>query len=135
MERPLLVYVVEDSPTQALGVKRALKSLEPLEVKLFSDGLEAHRAIQAIPPDLILMDLLLPSLHRLALCRLLKFHVDYQSIPILIFSSITEADILEQCQAAGANEFLPKPYAPEHLIQRIRKLRPELRLVEAQYGA
>ncbi len=131
MERPLLIYVVEDSPTQALGVKRTLKSLQPVEVKLFSDGLEAHRAVQSCPPDLLLMDLLVPSLHGLALCRLLKFHADFQHIPVLIFSSITEVDILEQTQAAGADAFLPKPFDPEQLVSRVRKLRPELRPVEA----
>ena len=131
MERNLLIYVVEDSPTQALSVKRTLKSLQPLEVISFSDGLEAHRAIQASPPDLILMDLLLPSLHGLALCRLLKFHSDFQCIPILIFSSITETDILEQTQAAGADDFLPKPFTPESLLSRVQKLRPELYSAEA----
>jgi DNA-binding response OmpR family regulator len=122
MSEPIQVYVVEDSPTQALGVKRALLQLPQIKVTLFHDGLEAYRAIQMKKPDLLLMDLILPSLHGMALCRLLKFHLDYKHIPLLIFSSITESDIAEQVRRAGADEFLPKPFDPAVLVERVRAL-------------
>lgn len=122
MEQTLQVYVVEDSPTQALGVKRILKRWPQFAVSIFPDGLLAYRAIQRRPPDLLLMDLILPSLHGLALCRLLKFHSDFRSIPILIFSSITEADIAEQALRAGANQFVPKPFTPDQLTTCVEAL-------------
>lgn len=122
MSELIQVYVVEDSPTQALGVKRALLQLPNLKVTLFHDGLEAYRSIQKHKPDLLLMDLILPSLHGMALCRLLKFHLDFQQIPLLIFSSITEKDIAEQARQAGADEFLAKPFDPANLIQRVQAM-------------
>lgn len=122
MSETIQVYVVEDSPTQALGVKRALLHLPQLKVTLFHDGLEAYRAIQRNKPDLLLMDLILPSLHGLALCRLLKFHLDYKHIPLLIFSSITESDITEQAKRAGADVFLAKPFDPAELLERVKSL-------------
>lgn len=122
MSEHLQIYVVEDSPTQALGVKRALLQLPEVKVTLFHDGLEAYRAIQMKKPDLLLMDLILPSLHGMALCRLLKFHLDFKHIPLLIFSSITESDIAEQARRAGADDFLPKPFDPAELVQRVKSL-------------
>lgn len=122
MSGTIQVYVVEDSPTQALGVKRALLQLPQLKVTLFHDGLEAYRAVQLNKPDLLLMDLILPSLHGMALCRLLKFHLDYKQIPLLIFSSITESDIAEQARRAGADDFLPKPFDPAELLERVKSL-------------
>lgn len=122
MSEPLQIYVVEDSPTQALGVKRALLQLPEIKVTLFHDGLEAYRAIQLKKPDLLLMDLILPSLHGMALCRLLKFHLDFKQIPLLIFSSITESDIADQARRAGADDFLPKPFDPAELVQRVKTL-------------
>lgn len=116
------VYVVEDSPTQALAVKRLLKQVPDAEVSIFSDGLVAYRAITQTPPDLLLMDLILPSLHGLALCRLLKFHRDYEKIPVLVFSSITEHDIAQQVTAAGANAFLRKPFQGDELLQAVGRL-------------
>ncbi|MBS2039425.1 response regulator [bacterium] len=126
MSKTIQVYVVEDSPTQALGVKRALLQLSDLRVTIFHDGLEAYRAILAHKPDLLLMDLILPSLHGMALCRLLKFHLDYKQIPILIFSSITESDIADQVKAAGADDFLAKPFDPAELARRVQALVAEL---------
>jgi len=122
MSEIIQVYVVEDSPTQALGVKRALMQLPNIKVTLFHDGLEAYRAIQQNKPGLLLMDLILPSLHGMALCRLLKFHLDYKHIPLLIFSSITESDIYDQVKRAGADEFLAKPYDPAELLDRVKAL-------------
>jgi len=122
MSELIQVYVVEDSPTQALGVKRALLQLPNLKVTLFHDGLEAYRGIQKQKPDILLMDLILPSLHGLALCRLLKFHLDFQQVPLLIFSSITESDIAEQARQAGADEFLAKPFDPAILLQRVQAM-------------
>ncbi|MFN8608300.1 MAG: response regulator [Vulcanimicrobiota bacterium] len=122
MSQSIQVYVVEDSPTQALGVKRALLQLPNLKITLFHDGLEAYRAIQQNKPDILLMDLILPSLHGMALCRLLKFHLDYRHIPLLIFSSITESDIAEQVSQAGADDFLHKPFDPAELVRRVQAL-------------
>lgn len=122
MSESIQVYVVEDSPTQALGVKRALLQLPNLKITIFHDGLEAYRAIQQKKPDILLMDLILPSLHGMALCRLLKYHLDYKHIPLLIFSSITESDIAEQAKRAGADVFLAKPFDPADLLDRVNGL-------------
>ncbi|MBT9584053.1 response regulator [bacterium] len=120
------IYVVEDSPTQALAVKRVLLQIPKVECKLFSDGLEAYRAVLEEAPDIILMDLILPSLHGLAMCRLLKFHSDYQDLQILLFSSITESDIVMQAWAAGANHFLQKPFTPDALRTKVQEVIDEL---------
>lgn len=114
------IYLVEDSPTQALAVKRNLMQLSDVKIKVFTDGLEAYRGVLEAKPDLMLMDLILPSLHGLALCRLLKFNLDYKDIPILIFSSITESDIADQARRAGADDFLPKPFDPAELLRRVQ---------------
>lgn len=126
MSEKIQAYVVEDSPTQALGVKRALLQLTQIKVTIFQDGLEAYRAILQNKPDLLLMDLILPSLHGMALCRLIKFHLDYRHIPILVFSSITESDIAQQVKNAGADEFLAKPFDPAELLRRVQSMLPAL---------
>lgn len=120
------IYVVEDSPTQALAVKRVVMQIPNAECRLFSDGLEAYRAVLEQAPDIILMDLILPSLHGLAMCRLLKFQADYQDLQILLFSSITESDIVMQAWSAGANHFLQKPFTPDALRSKVQEMLDEL---------
>jgi CheY-like chemotaxis protein len=116
------VYITEDSPTQLLRVKRILSEVPDLELTTFSDGLQSYEAVRRKPPDLLMMDLILPSLHGLAVCRLLKFHEDYRDIPVLIFSSVTEANIQDQVRAVRGNAYLRKPFSAEDLLSEVRRL-------------
>lgn len=117
-----LIYIAEDSPTQALRVRRILQVIEGTELKFFPDGLLAYQAAQEHPPDLMLLDLILPSLHGLAVCRLLKFHELNKRIPILIFSSITETEIAALAASVGADAYLRKPFTTEQLTQEVHRL-------------
>lgn len=116
------IYVTEDSPTQALRVRQILKFVPDTEVKFFNDGLAAYQAVLLNPPDLLLLDLILPSLHGLAVARLLKFHEEYASLKILIFSSITEQDLGQVVALTGANGFLRKPFEAEDLLYEVCRL-------------
>jgi CheY-like chemotaxis protein len=116
------IYVTEDSPTQALRVKRILSELPDTQVTFFNDGLETYLAVVDNPPDLLLLDLILPTLHGLAICRLLKFHDDHKKIPIAIFSSVTESDLATQAASVGADGFLRKPFTAEELLQEVWRL-------------
>lgn len=116
------VYVTEDSPTQALRVGKILQLIPECEVHFFNDGLAAYQEVLLNPPDLLLLDLILPSLHGLAVARLLKYHEDYQHIPILIFSSITEQSLADSAGMSGANAFLRKPFEAEDLLYEVRRL-------------
>lgn len=101
------IYVGEDSPIEQKLLKALLDNEG--EVRFFADGLELYRAITVSPPDLVITDILMPRLHGLALCRLLRQSLDYESIKILCISSITDATIEQRSVAAGADLFVPKP--------------------------
>lgn len=116
------IYVAEDSPTQALRVARILKFVPEVEARFFNDGLAVYQEVLLQPPDLLLLDLILPSLHGLAVARLLKYHEDYQAVPILIFSSITERDLEQVVGTSGANAFLRKPFEAEDLLREVCRL-------------
>jgi len=116
------IYVTEDSPTQALRVGKILQLLPDCQVRFFNDGLAAYQEVLLDPPDLLLLDLILPSLHGLAVARLLKYHEDYQQLPILIFSSITEQSLADTVGLSGANAFLRKPFEAEDLLYEVRRL-------------
>lgn len=116
------IYIAEDSPTQALFVKSILRHDPSLEVSVFEDGLELYRAVQKNPPQLVILDIILPTLTGLAVCRLLKFHERYQSLPILMVSSITDEDIRERARLVGADAFLPKPLKKKELQEAVESL-------------
>ena len=116
------IYVAEDSPAQAEHTRKTLAPLEECQVTVFSDGLEFYQAALKEPPDLLLVDMLLPSLEGLAICRLLKFHEDYKHIPVLVFNSSESGEASSQAHSMGADAFLRKPFNPQSLLGEVRSL-------------
>ncbi|MCL5037087.1 MAG: response regulator [Chloroflexi bacterium] len=116
------IYVAEDQPLQSELMRAALESQENYQCEFFFDGLELYRRVQVDPPELLVIDIILPSLSGLAVTRLLKFHDYYSKIPILVISSITEHDIKEQSMKAGADKFMAKPFQVHDLLDSIEEL-------------
>ncbi len=113
------LYIAEDFPMQ-LELLRAVFSDHPrFDTTFFTDGLDFYLAVMDAPPDVIVLDIILPTVSGLALCRLLKHDDRFRNIPVLVTSSITDHDITEQSLNAGAEVFLPKPFGPNQLIEQL----------------
>ncbi len=115
------VYLGEDTPTQALFLKGLLSRERNLEPQVFGDGLDLYLAITEYPPDLVISDIVLPTLDGLALARLVKFHEKTQHVPFLLVSSMTaeQVGVLEEI---GADAFLPKPLNIPELKDMVARL-------------
>ena len=72
-------------------------------------------------PDLILLDIRMPGLSGLEVCRQLKQDEEFKHIPIIIFSAKVLSHDIELGLNAGANEYITKPFSTKELIQLIRK--------------
>lgn len=116
-----VIYVTEDDPALT-GLLQVLFKMHTLhKVSFFVDGLELYRKTQESPPDLLLLDILLPTLSGLAISRLFKFEEHYSHIPIIIMSSVTDSDIREQVKYVGADIFVPKPFQPDRLLEFVEE--------------
>lgn len=116
------IYLAEDTPDDALILRAILASHGDYEVTEFQEGLSLFQTVQENPPDLVMLDIILPLVTGLAVARLIRFHEDTRGIPILISSSITDADIREQALAAGADAFVAKPVDPEAMRAELTRL-------------
>ena len=116
------IYIAEDTPEDALLLEAVLEHEGTREIRFFDNGLELYRAVRRDPPNLLILDIILPGLGGLAITRLLKLHDHYRHLPILVSSSIIEADIRDQVRNAGADTFLPKPYDPEQMDREVTRL-------------
>jgi two-component system alkaline phosphatase synthesis response regulator PhoP len=95
-------------------------SREGYAVTCVGTGEEALKAVHAERPDLIVLDLLLPGVDGLAVCRRLKADAETASIPIVILSAKgEEADIVTGLEL-GADDYIPKPFSPRVLTARVR---------------
>ena len=87
-----------------------------------ADADEGLRAIEACPPDLIFLDVMMPGKDGLTWCAELKRDARYARIPVVLLSARGHEHDRDQALALGAADFLTKPYSPHELKRRVREL-------------
>jgi two-component system response regulator MprA len=113
------VLVVEDDPDVRAALTRAL-SFEGYEVAVAEDGGRALEAIVHDPPNLIVLDVMMPFVDGLETCRRLRARGD--ETPVLILTALGDVSDRVDGLDAGADDYLAKPFALEELLARIRAL-------------
>ncbi len=119
------VLVVDDDPAVSGALNRALR-LEGYEVSLAPDGPQALEEIAVRPPDAVILDIGLPTIDGLDVCRRLRAAGD--DTPVLMLTARDAINDRVQGLDAGADDYLVKPFALAELLARLRALlrrRPE----------
>jgi DNA-binding response OmpR family regulator len=113
------VLVVDDDPTVSDVVRRYLERAG-LNVTLAADGPAALRAFEAEHPDLVVLDLMLPGIDGLEVCRRLRSAPD--EVPIVMLTALgEEADRVLGLQL-GADDYVTKPFSPRELVLRVQSV-------------
>lgn len=114
-----LIAVVDDEKDIVNLVKHHLKR-EGYKTKEFYNSRDFLLYIESITPDLIILDIMLPGLDGLEVCKLLKGKKSTSSIPIIMLTAKeTEADIVVGLEI-GADDYIIKPFSPRELVARIK---------------
>ncbi|HKQ62491.1 MAG TPA: response regulator [Candidatus Polarisedimenticolaceae bacterium] len=113
------VVVIEDE-SDILEVLRHWLAREGAEVLCSSDGAEGLQRVQSRLPSLVLLDLMLPGLDGLEICRRLKSSPLTRAIPILMVSAKGEESDVVLGLELGADDYLTKPFSPKELVARVR---------------
>ena len=125
---PSTVLIVEDDPTTTDFVSRYLKR-DGHRVLTAADGEEGLRIAREIKPDLVVLDLMLPKLDGMAVCRTLRAESDIAII--MLTARVDEGDRLVGLDV-GADDYMTKPFSPSELAARVRAvLRRAVRLQES----
>lgn len=118
----ITIIVVEDSPTQAQEIAYTL-SYYDINVLIASDGPQALRLIEEIQPDLVVLDVNLPSMSGLQVCKRLKRDELTAKIPVVMFTSADRTEDIVAGIEAGALDYIPKDhFAAENLLSTLRRL-------------
>ncbi len=112
------VLVVEDDADIADVLRRSLRN-EGYEVRTTADGVEALDLAAGFMPDLVVLDLGLPGLDGVEVCRQLRSEGD---VPILILTARAETEDRVEGLDSGADDYLVKPFERQELLARIRAL-------------
>ncbi|MFQ5839506.1 MAG: diguanylate cyclase [Candidatus Methylomirabilales bacterium] len=113
------ILIAEDDLLARAFLRDILGQEEGWEVIEAQDGPEAIEIAQKAHPDLILLDLVLPSLDGRVVCKTLKADDELSAIPIIVTTSRSERDELRQCFEAGADDYLLKPVDAVELRTRV----------------
>ncbi|MDT0304408.1 response regulator transcription factor [Streptomonospora wellingtoniae] len=119
MTRPSSVLIADDDRAIRDSLDRALR-LEGYEVRMAADGVEALAAVHAEPVDLLVLDVMMPGVDGLGVCRVLRKEGD--STPILMLTARVETSDRVAGLDAGADDYLPKPFELDELLARLRAL-------------
>ena len=118
---PMRILIVEDDPDIAELVGRYLDKAGFIPDRVAS-GREALTAIAARPPDLLVLDLMLPHVDGLEVCRVLRANETTAAIPIIMLTARAEESERIVGLELGADDYLAKPFSPNELVARVRAL-------------
>lgn len=112
------VMIVDDDPTFLLTLKPLL---EPLNIQTVSvsDPRQFWQILAQETPDLLVLDISMPHLNGIELCRVVRSDPRWRQLPILFLTAHTDPDTIHQAFAAGADDLITKPTSTQILITRI----------------
>jgi two-component system, OmpR family, response regulator MprA len=113
------ILFAEDDPGVREALARALR-FEGYDVQTASDGGEALEFVGENPPDLVVLDVMMPFVDGLSVCR--RVREKYRQLPILMLTARHEVSDRVAGLDAGADDYLAKPFALDELLARIRAL-------------
>ncbi len=119
MVRPRIL-IVEDELDIAGLIKHTLERHAEAEAEIAGSGDLALKAIGDRPPDLVILDLNLPVLNGLEVCRLLRSRNDSKHLPIIMLTARTTEDDRVSGLDLGADDYITKPFSPRELTARVR---------------
>ncbi len=116
------VLVVDDDEAIVEMFVELLERDGRFEVKTASTGYDAGILTEQFQPDIILLDFKLPDINGTAVCRTIRSNPNYEHIKIIAISGVADPDEVDELRAAGADEFIRKPFDITEVIDRVADL-------------
>lgn len=117
-EKPSLL-IVDDSTTNLSMLKNILNK-EMFDLKLVADGNAALDVVADNPPDIVLLDIILPDIDGYEVCKEIKSVPETSEIPVIFMSGMNDTDAIVKGFAAGGADYVIKPFQKEEIIARLK---------------
>jgi len=116
------ILIEDDSATIRKMVRSSLRQLADAEFVEAGNGLEAIEQIALGAVSLIILDLNMPDMHGVDVLKFLRRHQGWSDVPVVVLTTRGDETSRETAIAAGATEYLTKPFAPQVLLEAARTL-------------
>jgi CheY-like chemotaxis protein len=121
-QKPFHILLVEDEPV-IRELVRSMLSDGSVEVVCAANGLEGLKLAKSRPFQLVLMDVVLPQLDGISVCRMLKSDPSTSQVPIYMLTAKSKKSDMESATLAGANGYIQKPFKGAELMALVERLR------------
>ncbi len=119
MKKQILVVDDEIGALTLIGIMLERGGFSVLKAK---DGKTALAVLDQNTPDLIILDVMMPGMNGIELCRFVRERADTNGVPVLILSARGDAESIMRGIEAGANDYLPKPILHHDLVAKVRTM-------------
>jgi DNA-binding NarL/FixJ family response regulator len=116
--RPARILIVDDEPLNVDYLEQELDGLG-FETETAANGLEALERVAAVPPDLVLLDVMMPGMDGISVLRILKGDPETRLVPVVLMTALNAVEDRVRGIEAGADDFLSKPVDDRELLARI----------------
>jgi len=113
------ILVVDDDVELVELITEVLERDGRFEVKSVNNGFDAGMMVKDYQPDLIVLDVMLPDINGKEVCQRVRSDQSMDSVKIICISGMVEDDKIHELKAAGANDFMRKPFEVDRLVDRI----------------
>ncbi|MEE8393181.1 MAG: response regulator [Rhodospirillales bacterium] len=115
------MLVVEDEPNIVLSLEFIIKQAG-FEVRVAHDGEEALKAVEENPPELILLDIMIPKRDGYDVCQTIRANPEWKDIHIIMLTAKGRDVEREKGLALGADDYITKPFSTRELSKRVKQL-------------
>ncbi|MCB1820761.1 MAG: response regulator [Candidatus Competibacteraceae bacterium] len=118
------ILVVDDEPNIVLSLEFLMKQAG-FQVRTASDGEAALAAITAEPPDLVLLDVMMPRKNGYEVCQAIRSNPGWANLRIIMLTAKGREVEREKGLALGADDYITKPFSTQEVVERVRELLTE----------
>ena len=118
---PSSILIVDDEPDN-FDVIETLLSVQGYHLYYASNGQEALSILDTVNPDLILLDVMMPGLNGIDVCKKIKADLQWKAVPIIMVTALSSKEDLALCLEAGADDFISKPVNRLELCARVKSM-------------
>ncbi len=113
------VIIVDDLPDNVMQVEKTLQKRGYL-CKIATNGHEAMELIREIKPDLILLDILMPEINGIEICKTIKSDETLKNIPVVFLTALNDSNYIIEAFKSGGVDYITKPFNTTELLVRVK---------------
>lgn len=120
--KPFTILVVDDNPQNLELLEAYMEDMAEARVITATNGLDALTKVASDPPDLMLLDIMMPKMSGFEVCKRIKADPKTRDIVVVMVTALNETGDVERAAECGTDDYLTKPIDKKALIDLVRKL-------------